>query len=370
MVFFDKFDEANFEVDNQELDIQAVTVSEIKKEYAELGTLRFWSHGEQTARKDGTIISRTYKTLTFANNAIDFDFMDLGYTDPSIGDRYQWRVIQEFTEKERYSSCDKAFGDFKIWEVSTNEYQMEITYNNKPTVTNNGGTQFEEDDDELAIFKWDRPKETNTGPGLTCPANSSIAEPGFTLPGLWVLLSSEPGSPAVGNNPGTPSSRVCERYEALPKPYYRIYDAGKALGVVKGNTDQQPDNVYISNQPNLEGIYEQPEGSGAQTDPYRMTKRYIIFEWLDAGRDDLTTFELTMVGNEVYRIFTPISRDMDPECPEHPNTVPYKAHAPLGVPTRYKPPDEFNFPDNFWNDTVDTVIENFNERSTVTPSSQ
>ena len=55
MVFFDKFNESNFDVNNQELDVQAVTVSEIKKSYTELGTLGFWPLGEQAARKDGTI---------------------------------------------------------------------------------------------------------------------------------------------------------------------------------------------------------------------------------------------------------------------------------------------------------------------------
>lgn len=363
MVFFDKFDESNFEVDSQELDVQAVTISEIKKEYAELGTLRFWSYGEQAARKDGKIISRTYKTLAFASNAIDYDFVDLGYVDPTIGDRYQWRVIQEFTETERYSSCDKAFGNFKIWEVSTNEYQMEITYNNNATSINDAGTPFDEDDDPKAIFTWNRPKETTTNSGLGCPGLGTAPD-GETGPGPWVSI----GSNTTGTGQNVSTTTTCERYISLPKPYIRVYDAGKALGAVKGTTDLQPSNVYISDQPNLNGSYEVPQGAGTTSNPYRMVKRYIIFVWNDPGRDDLTTFKLTFVGNEVFRVFTPIAKDQDPECPEHLNETPYIAHAPAGIPTRYKPPGEYNFPDNFWNDTVDTVIENFNARATVIPS--
>lgn len=362
MIFFDKFDESNFDIDSQELDIQAVTVSEVKKEYAELGTLRFWPQGEQAARKDGKIISRTYKELSFADNAIDYDFVDLGYIDPTIGDRYQWRIVQEFTEKEWYSSCDPSFGDFKIWEYSINEYQMEITYNNTVTSFNDAGTPFDEDDDPKAVFTWNRPKETISTTGLGCPG-LGIAPPNETGPGSWVSLGTF--TSGVGQNALNNTS--CERYTSLPKPFYRVYDAGKSLGAVKGTTDLQPDNVYISDQPDLDGDYEVPTGAGSFSDPYRMKKRYIIFEWFDPGRTTLTTFELLFVGNEVFRIFTPISRDEDPECPEHLDETPYIAHASIGTPTRYKPPNQYNFPDNFWNDTVDTVIEDFNGRSQATP---
>jgi len=365
MVFFDKFDESNFEVDSQELDVQAVTVSEIKREYSELGSLRLWPLGEQTARKDGKIISRTYKTLTFANDAIDFDFVDLGYIDPTVGSQYQWRIIHEFTEKERYSSCDPAFGDFKIWEVSDNEYQMEITYDNEITILDDKGN-LEEEDDELAIFTWTRPKDIDSGTGIACPSNPTVAAPGFTLPGPWVLISSDPGTPAVGADPGTPASRTCERWSAIEKPFYLVYDAGKSLGA-QVSADLIPSAVYISTTPGLTGTYKVPKGTGAESDPYQMEYRYLVIEWLDPGRTDLTTATVIFRGNEAFRIFLPVSRDQDPECPEHFDETPYIAHAPIGTPTRYKPFGEYDFPDNFWNDTVDTTIEGFLGRFNVTP---
>ena len=357
MVFFDKFDESNFNIDNQELDVQAVTVSELKREYSELGTLRFWPLGEQAARKDGTIIYRSYKTLSFSNNAIDFDFVDLGYEDPTTQDRYQWRVIHEFVETERYSSSDLEFGNFKVWEVSNNDFQMEITYDNNITILDDKGN-FDSDDDDLAVFTWDRPIETITTLGIGCPANPTIADPGFTLPGDWVLVQQ-----ASVNNPDT----ICERYVALEKSFYLVYDVGKSLGA-EITSDLTPSNIYISNRPDLTGTFKVPNGSGVESSPYQLEFRYLIIEWLDPGKDDLTTATVTLRGNEAYRVFSPITKDLDPECPEHDDTVPYIAHAPIGTPTRYKPPGEYTFPDNFWNDTVDTTIEGFLDRLNAQPS--
>lgn len=362
MVFFDKFDESNFDIDSQELEVQAVTVSELKQEYLELGSLRFWPLGEQAARKDGKIIYRSYKTLSFADSAIDFDFVDLGYSDPTTGSRYQWRVIHEFSEKERYSSCDIAFKNFKIWEISDNEFQMEITYDNNITSLNDAGTPFELEDDPKAVFKWERPKDTSINIGTSCPVDQSEAIEGFTLASPWIVKTSiDTGTINVPQIQTT-----CERWQALPKPFYLVYDAGKSLGA-EVNADLTPDNIYISTTTDLTETFKIPSGSGIETDPYKMEYRYLILEWLDPGRDSLTEATIIFRGNESFRIFLPISKDQDPECPEHLDEIPYLAHTIQGIPTRYKPPNEYDFPDNFWNDTVDTTIEGFLNRINATP---
>jgi hypothetical protein len=99
-----------------------------------------------------------------------------------------------------------------------------------------------------------------------------------------------------------------------------------------------------------------------------MKYRYLILKWDDPGRDDLTKITVTFNGNEAYRSFLPLNRDQEPEYPEHFEATPYLPHANIGVPTRYKPPNEYQFPDNFWNDVEDVPINNYAQRLSINPS--
>lgn len=358
MVFFDKFNTDNFNVDNQELEVLPVTTSELKQEYAELGMIKAWSLGEQTARKDGTIINRTYRQLTFSPNAIDFDLVDAGYIDEDrFGGQYYWRVLHEFSETEYYSSLDKAYKNFKIWEKSLNEFQMEITYDNLPTKYRNSQNEEVE-----SIITWNRPKNTQSFIGLGCPLGLSPAPVNETGDGPWF-------SNATTSSSSTSSNISCSQYKSLPLPFYLVFDAGKSLGASLTFSSIPPTKVYISKNPvliNNEFIIS--NNLGTTNDPYRMHDRYLILQWDNPGRDILQKVTITFRGNEKYRSFLPLLRDNSPECPEHLDTTPYITQATLNTPTRYKPPGLYHLPDNFWNDTQDTPINNYANRITINPS--
>jgi hypothetical protein len=353
MVFFDIFNEKNYEVDNQEMVVKPVTTSELKKEYPELGVLKNWTLGEQSALKDGTIVNRTYKQLTFKADGNDFDLVDLGYYDDTFKGNLHWRVLHEFSETEYYSSNLPEHENFKIWEKSINNYQMEVSYDNLPTKLSN---------DDLAIFEWKRPTTTVSFGSVGCPPGLIEPPESETGPSAWVSISSY-------TNPNTQTTSVsCKRFNSLPKPFYLIFDAGKSLGAVISDADLNPDKIYISSTPTVTPASILSTKAGVDADPHKMNYRYLILEWDDPGRDDLTKITVTFKGNEIYRSFLPLIRDEEPECPEHFDTTPYIAHAPLNQPTRYKPPNEYHFPDNFWNDVEDVPINNYAERLSINPA--
>lgn len=343
MVLFDKFNPENFEVDNQELEILPTTTSEIKKGYPLLGSLQSWNYGEQTARADGKIISRTYKELVFEQDANDFDLIEeVGFPDPALGSRY-WRVLHRFTEHEYYSECSKELEDFKIWEYSENTFQMEILYKHEI----------------LKNVEWVRPKDTITDvPGITCPPNSIVIPEGETGAGPWVKSETK----VIGTGANAISKTSCYRWESINKPFYLTFDAGKALGATI-DTDLTPDEVYISSTKDISQQSTLSTNSGSIADPHRMSKRYIILKWDNPGRDSLTRATVNFYGVESYRSFLPLTRDTDPEIQEHPNTIPRLVHTTSGTPTQYKPPGRYDFPDNFWNDTSIDKIENFSGRT-------
>jgi hypothetical protein len=357
MVFFDIFNEENFNVDNQELVVKPVTTSELKKEYIELGVLKTWNLGEQSAHKDGTIISRTYRELTFNTNGSDFDLVNLGYYDDTFKGNYHWRVLHEFTETEYYSSLEEEHENFKIWEKCINNYQMEIAYDNLPT------KYIVDSQEKTAMFNWKRPITTNYFIDTGCPIGLEAAPLNETGPSNWTASS-------TSINPNTQVSTTnCYRLNSLPTPFYLAFDAGKSLGAVLSNFDLAPDNVYISTTNNIDtGTNIISNNTGTDIDPHKMRYRYLILEWNNPGRDDLTKITVTFKGNEVYRSFLPLERDSDPEYPEHFDVTPYIAHANTNVPTRYKPPNKYNFPDNFWNDVEDIPINNYAERLSINPS--
>jgi hypothetical protein len=341
MFLFDKFNEENFEVDNQELDIQPTTFSEIKKAYSQLGSLEAWTEGEQIARFDGMIISRTYKKLTFETKANDFDLIDStgGYTDPVLGVRY-WRVLHRFSEKEYYSECSENYLNFKIWEENDNFYQMEIIYKHEI----------------LTSETWERPIETGSNPGLGCPSNSSVVPEGETGPSNWEVVDS------TIDSYGETTNTNCVRYQSLEKPFYLIFKNGKALGAtIKSNL--APSAVYISSTSDINNLPSPSTRQNTEEDPHRLNKEYLIIKWDNPGKDSLKYATVDFYGVENYRSFMPIARDTDPLLQEHYEETPYLPHAPLGVATRYKPVGMYNVPDNFWNDTNIDEIENFSTRT-------
>lgn len=362
MVFFDIFDEKNFEVDNQELVVKPVTTSELKKNYIELGILKRWTIGEQSAYKDGTIINRTYKELEFEENGNDFDLVDLGYYDETFKSNYYWRVLHNFTEIEYYSSNLPEHKNFKIWEKSLNNYQMEISYDNLPTKYLNTNNEEVE-----SILVWNRPTTTIslTG-GIGCPPGLEPAPPNETGASSWVNI----GSTTNSNTQTTTTS--CKRFNSLSIPFYLVFDAGKSLGAAISNTDLTPTEIYISSNPNplalLPEEYFVSNAQGTIANPHKMKNRYLILKWDNPGRDILTKITVTFLANEIYRSFLPLIKDEEPEYPEHFDVTPYIAHANVGIPTRYKPPGEYNFPDNFWNDVEDLPINNYVQRLSINPS--
>lgn len=357
MVFFDIFNEENFEVDNQEMVVRPVTTSELKQEYIELGVLKTWTLGEQSALKDGTIINRTYKRLNFNPDGNDFDLVNLGYYDDTFKGNYHWRVLHRFTETEFYSSNLEEHKNFKIWEKSINNYQMEVSYDNLPTKYFIGGQEVE------AIFNWKRPTTTTLFSTTGCPTGLVPPPLNETGPSIWISN----GSTFNSNTQTTTTS--CIRFNSLPKPFYLVFDAGKSLGAVISNTNLNPTAIYICTTNDLNsGTYTISTNLGTDVDPHKMKYRYLILKWDDPGRDELTEITVTFKGNEIYRSFLPLDRDEDPEYPEHFDTTPYIAHANVNVPTRYKPPNEYNFPDNFWNDVEDIPINNYAARLSINPA--
>jgi hypothetical protein len=362
MVFFDIFNEDNFKVDNQELVVQPVTTSELKKEYIELGVLKNWTIGEQSALKDGTIVNRTYKELDFRADGNDFDLVDLGYYDETFGGNFHWRVLHEFTETEYYSSNLEEHKNFKIWEKSINNYQMEVSYDNLTTKYKVNGL------DRLAVFTWQRPTTVTSFPGLACPTDLPTPPPNETGPSQWSAQGTTVETDIDTQTQTSTSS--CKRFNSLPKPFYLVFDAGKSLGAVISNTDLNPTTIYLSTTPTLNtGVNIISTNSGTNTNPHKMKYRYLILKWDNPGRDILTKITVTFKGNEIYRSFLPLIRDTEPECPEHFDTTPYIAHATPNQPTRYKPPNEYHFPDNFWNDVEDTPLNNYAARLSINPSS-
>lgn len=352
MVFFDIFNEDNFEVDNQELTVQPVTISELKKQYIELGVIKTWSLGEQAALKDGTIVNRTYKRLSFNPDGNDFDLVDLGYYDDTFKGNYHWRVLHQFAETEFYSSNLEEHKNFKIWEKCINNYQMEVSYDNLPTKYSLAGQELE------AIFNWERPETINPLLTIACPPGLPPAPVDETGASAWIL------------QPGTaPGLSTCTQFNSLPKPFYLVFDAGKSLGAVISNADLNPTTIYISSTNDITtGNNIISSALGTNSDPHKMSYRYLILKWDDPGRDDLTQITVTFKGNEIYRSFLPLNRDEDPEYPEHFDTTPYISHTITNEPTRYKPPNEYDFPDNFWNDVQDIEINNYAARLSINPS--
>lgn len=369
---FQKFDDSNFDIDNQELKIGVRNVATINKEYAELGTLKTWKHGEQEADEDLNIISRTYVDLIFDEVACDFDFNDAGFVDDTYGGRYYWRVQHKFTEHEYYSEDSPEFENFRIWEEAYHRFQLDIIYKHEV----------------LKTIEWLRPRteqdKTTSGnpPQSTCPTGGSTpGDDDETGDSAWFEV-------------GTGLTAFCRKYNSVTIPYYKVFDAGKALGaVVEGDS---PDNIYLFDikpdvldvnpdignllEPLLESVdYRDTNNpvtladalgpiittrglvtqatNGSFTDPIRLNQRFLILEYTDPTKTFPQEGTVTLYATEFYRSFLPLSRDQDPLLPEHPPGT--------EAPTKLKPPGRPDFPDNFWNDVNIDTIDSYGTRVSI-----
>lgn len=374
---FDKFDDSNFDIDNQEFSIGVRNVATLNKPYAELGTLRTWIHGEQEADEDLNIITRTYAELFFDEAACDFDFNDAGFDDDTYGGRYYWRVVHKFTEHEYYSENTSEYENFRIWEEAFHRFQMDIIYKHELIQT----------------IDWLRPRteqaKTTSGnpPQSTCPTGGSTpGDDDETGDSAWFEV-------------GTGLNAFCRKYESVTIPYYKVFDVGGALGaVVNGDS---ADNIYIFDikpdilevttdvgallEPLLESVdYRDtnnpvtladaltpiitdrgltPVTTGSFTDPIRLRQRYLILEYTDPTKTFPQDGSIDLYASEFYRSFLPLSRDQDPLLPEHPPGTEFLPRTnDLVTPTRYKPPGRPDFPDNFWNDVNIDTIDSYGSR--------
>jgi len=378
---FDKFDESNFEVDNQEFNTGSRTLSTINKEYSQLGTLKTWPYGEQEADESLNILSRRYVELLFDEVACDFDFNDAGFEDDTFGGRYYWRVLHKLTEHEYYSENTNEFDNFLIWEESNHRFQMDIIYKHELIQTIN----------------WLRPHITvaatsSAEGGFTCPVGGSTpGDDNKTGDSVWITISSS----NILNAP------TCRQYKSVTIPYYKVFDVGGALGaVVSGDA---PDNIYLfdikpsilqtSNinigsllKPLLENVdYRSTtnpvtleealssimtasslttiSNAGSFADPIRLRKRFLLLEYTDPEDTKPQGGKVELYGEEFYRSFLPLTRDLDPLFPEHPPGTAEIPHTGDNITvSRYKPPNRLDFPDNFWNDINVETIESYGSR--------
>ena len=378
---FDKFDESNFEVDNQELTIGVRTISTINRPYVELGTLKTWTHGEQEADENLNIITRTYAELMFDEAACDFDFNDAGFEDDTYGGRYYWRVIHKFTEHEYYSENSAEYENFRIWEESFHRFELDIIYKHEVRET----------------IEWLRPRTnqakltSGNPPQSSCPIGGSTpGDDNKTGDSAWFEV-------------GIGITATCRKFNSVNIPYYKVFDVGGALGaVVKGD---QPDNVYIFDidpvvlqqviddnstisallQPLLESVdYRNTNNpvtladalssvmtsrgltavsTGSFTDPIRLRQRFLILEYTNPTKTFPQDGSIDLYANEFYRSFLPLSRDQEPLFPEHAPGTPFIVRTNDNVTiTRYKPPSRPDFPDNFWNDVNIDTIDSYGSR--------
>lgn len=315
-LIIDQFNEENFEIPEENLEVLPTTFSEIKKAYPLLGTLESWAWGEQSARQDGTIISRAYKELEFYDDAEDFDLVDNTFVDSTYGSRYYWRVIYKFDEYEYYSEAGPDYENFKIWEYNLHSNQLEIIYKHEI----------------LASISWERPI-----------ISTNNQEDSLTI-----------------------------EYEPLPLPFILSYDVGKALGATI-DFNLMPDyilftddilDISLLSEEELNKLNKIDIAENNYENPYKLDKRYITLVWLEPTDDLPNLGIIDFYGVENYRTFFPLTREEDPELLVHLEETPYIAHTNNTTTiTKYKPPGRLDFPDHFWNDTMINKINKFKERT-------
>lgn len=345
----------------------AVTVSEIKKVFAGLGKLLLdpeaddndpnkfqenrWVIATQESLPDKTIVSRTYADLIFDEDAFDFDFITDGDTEDFGSDTY-WRVIHRFTEKEFFSNNSPELQNFRIWELSYHKWQQEIIYLHE----------------EIASLQWDRPEITVVRDSLTT-GGGTTGSPGVTT-------YSCTSTPAATNPPGeTGDSAVfsrgsaetleCYREASIPIPFSVTFDVGEALGGFV-ESDGSITHILLKSTPAPRlGVLQAGDvivPNGTEGNPIKYSQRYVEVYFDLPSKTEPTYVRLRRYGVENFRISIPFERDLEPEFCHHELTTPRLTQTALGTPTMYKPPNEYNFPDNFSNDGPPSPLQGFGAR--------
>lgn len=367
----------------------AVTVSEIKKVFPQLGKILLdrdlpdsdpgkfqenrWIIAVQESLPDKTIVSRTYADLIFDDDAFDFDFITDG-DEEDFGDTVFWRVIHRFTEKEFFSNNSTELQNFRIWELSCHKWQQEIIYLHE----------------EIASIQWDRPQTERVAPDPVFGTPPMPGDPapitGYTCP-LISLPTPDPGETGYSQvfeviDTGDPQGIKCMSWDSLPLDFIVTFDVGEALGGFF-ETDISEYNIYLSNTPpffdngNLAFVDDgypiialgDQNDNGSENDPIKFSLTYISLVWTDGlsghsvpTRDEPTYVRLRRYGVENFRTSIPFERDLDPEFCHHEPETERLTQTALGTPTMYKPPDNYNFPDNFSNDGPATQLAGFGNR--------
>ena len=337
------------EIDAVELG-QVVTICEIKKAYKELGEIivgyendnpivraNKWAYATQESTIDNVVKSRTYTELQFDTDAVDFDFYQDGDED-EIGSKQHWRVIHQFTEKEYYSDNSEDSQNFKIWQLSFHKWQQEIVYKH----TNIGD------------LVWSRP--TINVPPINSAAANELAV--YSCPTNTPSAPiNQTGQSKCIKNVDNDGITTCKRYDSLPLVFSLLFDVGEALGgyLKTDASNSQIISILLKDSNILSPLGQQTGtdvliNNGSEIEPIKYIKRYVQIT-IDATRELPTYVSLRRYGKEQIRTPLSYSRDLDPELLEHQEATPFILHADNSTTaTKYKPPGEYYFPDNFWND--------------------
>lgn len=370
---FDTFNKDEIAIFPQINNPSAVTIAEIKVEYPQLGRIIIdaetgdtepnrWVEGVQEALPDKTIVSRTYNRLQFDEDAFDFDFIT-GGDAIDFGSSTYWRVLHRFTEEEFFSNNSDQLQNFQIWELSYHRYQQEIIYLHE----------------ELNSLEWNRTKISVPPVTVPPPIGSPIGTPGTqacpTLPPPTAPAGQTGESAVFVDGTDLTGAPLCSRWASIPLDFLLVFNVGEALGGYI-ETDASGYNIYLSeNPPTLDGSgnlvfngFSQQVSNGSVNNPIKYSYTYISFYMSDnAGftpptRTSPTFVRLKRYGVENFRLSLPFERDNEPEILHHTPDTPRLPRAAAGVPTMYKPPGNFNFPDDFWNDADITTLFGFGNR--------
>ena len=348
----------------------AVTIAEIKLHYPQLGKILLdpelddsdpdkfqenrWVIGQQESLPDNTIVSRTYADLTFDEDAIDFDFITDG-DEEDFGAQEYWRVIHRFTEEEWFSSNSAELQDFRIWERSFHKWQQEIIYLHT----------------EIGSLQWDRP-QTEFPPDSSSTPGPMPGDPPIITYSCPLITLDPPDPGETGRSqvftvvaPSDPEGIQCFSWDSIDYPFSVTFDVGEALGGFVENDGTRTHILKKSTPDPRLGVLQAGDeivSNGTAGAPIKYDQRYIEVYFADPQRDEPTYVRLRRYGVENFRISIPFERDLEPEICHHEPETPRLESTTLGTPTVYKPPNEYNYPDNFWNDGPVTPLQGFGQR--------
>lgn len=351
---FDGFDPSSLSYDPSSLGVVEIpTISILRREYLELGKIKvkraddivnLWIEAKQECNQDKVIKNRTYSELNFDANARDASLIYNPEFEPTYGFSIVWRVTQRFTETEYYSDNSKRLQDFKIWEVSTNEWELEMYFENKRStvysirqnVTKGVGTYSNASSSSSSSIRTSNLGRNSRNTNST---NSNRPRP-IRLPaknanGDWEVTY--------------PVGRLASGILTMSKDPIAVYfldarDQDLSLGTEvlptpKNNKQLTLDRAFIKM------IFD-----GTVSPPRRVTMEG--FGVFDKSETLSTTYY-------------PISRDASPVLIEHPLSD-LNSPSPDGELIKYRPPGKLYLPNNFWNHGSLQPLSNFNSKSVVT----